>query len=144
MKTILLCALWLLLASFSGCDRPNTTPPPADATSPVGDWVLSTPATPYKITLQVALRNTEGGLTQYQLTGISAVNSYGAVATVGADGSAQVGSVGATKRGGPEEAMQTENTYFASLQQVNRVELVAGKLRLHSTHPNWPLLQFNP
>lgn len=142
MKPILLSILWLLLASFSGCDRPGTAISPTDATSPLGNWTLSSPATPYKITLEVALKSTEGGLTQYQLTGLSAVNSYGAVAAVGTDGSAQVGSVGATKRGGPEDAMRTENTYFTSLQQVNRVELVAGKLRLHSAHPDWPLLQF--
>jgi heat shock protein HslJ len=143
MKTILLSLLLLSLSSFSGCNRQDTnTVQPLDPGSVLGQWQLSSPKTTFTITLDITQKTTEGK-TSYQLSGLSPVNQYGADATIQADGTVTVSSIVATKRGGSTEAMNAESAYFKSLQQVDKAELVGGKLQLRSRDTNWTLLVYD-
>ncbi len=144
MKTILWSVLLFSLTSFSGCNRQEaSTVPPTDLSNVIGKWKLSSPQTEFTITLDIAQKALEGNTITYQLTGSSPVNQYGAEATIQASGTVSVNSIVATKRGGSPEAMNAETTYFNSLQQVEKAELVGGKLQLRSRDTKWSLLVYD-
>jgi len=144
MKTIFWGLLLLSLTSFSGCNRKESnTVQPTDLGNVIGKWKLSSPGTEFTITLDIAQKTTEGNTTTYQLTGLSPVNQYGAEATIQLNGTVSVNSIIATKRGGSPEAMNAETTYFNSLQQVDKVELVGSKLQLRSRDTKWSLLVYD-
>ena len=144
MKTILWSILLVSLTSFSGCNRQEaSTVQPTDSGNVVGKWKLSSPQTDFIITLDIAQKTTEGNTAIYQVTGLSPVNQYGADATIQANGTVSVNSIIATKRGGSPEAMNAESTYFNSLQQVDKAELIGGKLHLRSRDTKWSLLVYD-
>jgi heat shock protein HslJ len=76
-----------------------------------------------------------------QISGTSAVNSYGGPYKTGRSGSFSSGPFNSTAMGGPEEAMRAEGTYFALLDQVKRYTLETDKLTLSDANDN-PLLIF--
>lgn len=144
MKTIIWSFLLLSLTSFSGCDRPEPdTAQSGNLNSLVGKWKLSDPKTAYTITLDIELKSTEGNVTLCQFTGLSPVNQYGTEATLQQNGALSIGPVIATKRGGEPAAMTAETAYFNSLRQVDKLELVGGKLQLRSRDTNWSLLVYD-
>ncbi len=145
MKTIFWSLLLLSLSSFSGCNRQstNTIVQPADLSNLIGKWNLSNPKTDFTITLEITQKTTEGNTPTYRVSGLSPVNQYGADATIQANGIVNVSAIIATKRGGSPEAMTAETTYFNSLQQVEKAELVGGKLQLRSRDTQWSVLVFD-
>lgn len=144
MRTILWSLFLLSLTSFSGCNRKEAnTVQPSALGNIIGKWKLSSPLTEFTITLDIAQKTTEPGSTTYRITGLSPVNQYGADATVQANGTVNISSIIATKRGGSPEEMNAETTYFNSLQQVDNVELVGGKLQFRSRDPKWSLLVYD-
>ena len=123
----------LSLTSFSGCKDKECCGPPANTSdSLVGSWILSKPQTDFKITLNIALKSTEGSTSLYQLTGSSPVNQYGADATLQQNGAVTVSNIFSTKRGGSTEAMNTETAYYRSLQYALKADIVGGKLKIIS------------
>lgn len=144
MKTIFWSLLLLSLTSFSGCNRQDaSTVQPTDLSSLVGKWTLSSPATKFTITLTISPKTTEANTLVFQLAGLSPVNQYGADATIQINGTVNVNNIIATKRGGSPEAMEAETTYFNSLQQVEKAELIDGKLHLRSRDVKWNLLVYD-
>lgn len=144
MKTIFWSLLLLSLTSFSGCNRQDkSTVQPTDLSSLAGKWTLSSPATSFTITLTISPKTTEANTPVFQLAGLSPVNQYGADATIQPNGTVSVNSIIATKRGGSPDAMEAETTYFNSLQQVDKAELIGGKLHLRSRDLKWNLLIYD-
>lgn len=65
-----------------------------------------------------------------QISGTSAVNSYGGTYTATANGRFSVGQLQSTLMGGPEEAMRAEARYLELLQQARKYAVTGATLRL--------------
>ncbi|WP_083882535.1 META domain-containing protein [Fibrisoma limi] len=134
MKQIVICLFMFALMSFTGCDREELLNP-TNPTQLTGTWRLIAPTSPYAITLQLAVNvsaSTIPGVMPFDVTGQSAVNNYFALLTTSANGDVSIGGIGATKKAGPAEAMQFEQTYFSNLSAITRYELTnQNRLRLY-------------
>ncbi|RIV18256.1 META domain-containing protein [Fibrisoma montanum] len=134
MKQIMMCLFMFALMSFTGCEREELINP-AKPSQLTGTWRLVAPTSPYAITLQLAVNvtaSTTPGVTPFDATGQSAVNNYFTLLTASADGTMTMGVIGATKKAGPADAMQFEQTYFSNLRTVTRYELTnQNRLRLY-------------
>lgn len=65
-----------------------------------------------------------------QMSGTSAVNSYGGPYTSGTDGDFSVGDLSATAMAGSEDAMRAESLYFDLLRQARTYETTGSTLTL--------------
>ncbi|MFD2573987.1 META domain-containing protein [Spirosoma soli] len=123
-----------LLYSFS-CER-NEEVVPADTQQLVGSWKLLEPGA-FNVTLVVEpVVQTWERLPDkaFNLSGESAVNIYSSRISYEAPDqrTISIAPIISTKRGGPSEAMQFEQLYFANLMAVNRYELTgSNQLRLY-------------
>lgn len=125
--------LAVLLLTMTQCTRqePTLAGPIANL---AGTWQLLEPASPYTITLQIALdtANPPHDITPFRASGQSSVNVYNVRLYVTLDGTMQADAVGSTKMAGSPEAMNVEQTYFTSLKAVVRYELTkTNQLRLY-------------
>lgn len=138
MKTLILLFFAIGLMSFSGCERENESVIPPDATKLIGDWKLIEPASTYNVTLTFATDSASNFPFTLRLSGESSVNYYFGEFQYNAGGLADprsqvvIDNIGSTKRGGPAEALQFEQTYYNNLKAVNRYELTTDdRLRLY-------------
>lgn len=76
-----------------------------------------------------------------QISGTSAVNSYGGPYKATRTGRFESGQIASTLMAGPEDAMRAEQLFFELLDQVERYELDGGTLTLSDANGN-PLLIF--
>jgi len=67
-----------------------------------------------------------------QISGTSAVNSYGGPYTATADGHFSVGDIPATEMAGSEEAMRAEALYFDLLRQARKYDVSGATLTLRN------------
>jgi heat shock protein HslJ len=77
-----------------------------------------------------------------QISGTSAVNSYGGPYTATADGRFSVGDLQSTLMGGSEEAMRAESLYFELLRQASKYAVTEATLTLKNSS-NLDILIFN-
>jgi heat shock protein HslJ len=77
-----------------------------------------------------------------QISGTSAVNSYGGPYTATGDGRFSVGDMQSTLMGGSEDAMGAESLYFDLLHQARKYLIDGARLILSDDRGN-PLLMFN-
>ncbi|GAB3546723.1 META domain-containing protein [Spirosoma fluminis] len=137
MKALCLFCIAALLMSFSGCERNNGITRSIDPKDLVGTWTLIEPVTQYTTTLVFHVdptANTVAGTIALTVNGKAPVNTYFARADASDKGRFEFGQIGSTKMAGPAEAMQFEQTYFTTLQSLNRYELISpDRLKLYST-----------
>ena len=76
-----------------------------------------------------------------QISGTSAVNSYGGPYKASRAGLFSSGPINATAMAGPPEAMRAEQTFFALLEQAKRYSRLEATLTLMDANRN-PLLIF--
>jgi heat shock protein HslJ len=85
-------------------------------------WPVSSAAPPlFTITAEFS---------ESQISGSSAVNSYGGQYTATSDGRFSVGEMQSTLMGGSEDAMRAEALYFELLQQARKYEATRTTLTL--------------
>jgi len=65
-----------------------------------------------------------------QISGHSAVNTYGGSYTVGSHHACKVGLLAVTQMAGPEPAMRAERAYLTLLGQAESYRLASGRLTL--------------
>lgn len=135
MKTWLLIGIAALFMSFSGCEREEAIQP-VNVDGLVGNWKLVEPGS-FEVTLVIepVVQTWEKLPVQVLgLSGKSAVNTYNSSLSYKDRSKPEItiSAIGATKMAGSSEAMQFEQTYFASLKAVNRYELTSNnRLRLY-------------
>ncbi|MBD2752182.1 META domain-containing protein [Spirosoma validum] len=138
MKALLLMAALFASTGFSGCEREKPVEPtPTSVQDLVGTWTLVEPNA-YKVTLVIdpipQTTQLPSPLPTFNLSGESAVNQYNSVLTYQASNQSQIAisPIGSTKKAGPSEAMQFEQTYYTNLKAVNRYELTnQNRLRFY-------------
>ncbi|MBD2752183.1 META domain-containing protein [Spirosoma validum] len=100
----------------------------------VGTWQLIEPDSTNGVTLQFAYdsRNPPQDITPFNVSGRAAVNGYTLRLFATLDGTMSADNLGYTDMAGSPQAMQFEQTYFASLNAVARFDLpTSGRLRLY-------------
>jgi heat shock protein HslJ len=140
MRLIALFFLTTLLLGFT-CERDETSDDmivPVDITQLTGKWkLLQTNGFNVTLVIEPVIQTWERLPDKVvKVSGESAVNQYSASLSYDAPDQPKVviSSISSTKRGGPAEAMQFEQTYFAQLRAVDRYELTTNnRLRLHYT-----------
>lgn len=106
------------------------------------------PCTETEVTFNIS-SSSEG----YSITGTSFVNTYFSKVSFAMDNTKKAGkiefdAIGSTKRAGPENLMQCENTYYGSLKNAKNFILDGQKLYLYrdltlqDSHTNIPILVF--
>lgn len=131
MRNIIVAAFVILLLTQCGEDKREVAPSVAKL---VGTWQLTEPDSSYATTLVFALdtANPPKDIIHFSASGKAAVNTYTAFLSAAVDGLMVFTSVGSTKIAGPPQAMQFEQTYFTSLNDVVRFELPTdNRLRLY-------------
>jgi hypothetical protein len=131
MKNIAAAAFLILLLTQCGPDKREVAPGVARL---VGTWQLIEPDSSYATTLVFALdtANPPKDIIHFSASGKAAVNTYTAFLSAAVDGLMVFTSVGSTQIAGPPQTMQFEQTYFTSLSDVVRFELVTNdRLRLY-------------
>ena len=118
------------LAALAGCLHDGS---PLDGTSwRLTEWTLSSlnPAD-FTITAQFADGN---------ISGHSAVNTYGGPYKLGRGAAFEVGPLACTEMAGPEPAMRAESAYMTLLGQAKSYKMADGKLTLFDKGGNESLV----
>ncbi|RYC68294.1 MULTISPECIES: META domain-containing protein [Spirosoma] len=143
MKSLLLLSLtWLLIGA---CQRGEHVLP-ENVAQLVGTWQLREPASPYPVTLQLALdtANPPDDVTPFLTSGKSAVNTYSGRMSAALDGMMIVTRLSTTEMAGSTDAMQFEDVYFKNLKSVVRFDITStNRLRLYFGTPQPGVLEFD-
>ncbi|GAA4421408.1 hypothetical protein GCM10023187_57260 [Nibrella viscosa] len=135
MKTIMLTILALLAITFTACEpvvEPESEFKPSETNPLIGHWRLIEPTSGYTVTLDIIQDSSRTD--RYRVNGLSSVNYYFSSLTVSGGGNAiTLENIGATKRAGPAEAMQFEQSYFTKLKAANRYERSGNRLILYTS-----------
>lgn len=129
-----LVAMVLLL--FNAC-QPGEEVIEADSSQLAGSWRLVEPSAngvTLRLTQQMPPYTVFTAVQTFLVNGESTVNSYSTQFSIPhpSSSSVTVAPIGSTKKAGPPEAMQFEQTYFTSLRTVVRYELTnQNRLRLY-------------
>jgi heat shock protein HslJ len=134
--TLRIAAVVLTLAVVSlaaGCGGAADDEPSLDATGwRLVGWSLSS-LDPNDFTITAAFADG-------QISGTSAVNSYGGPYTTGPGDAFSVGDIAATAMAGPEPAMRAEGAYMTLLDQAASYTLAGDTLRLYDENGNESLV----
>jgi len=127
---LLLGAVGLVLITVEGCSHGDH---PLNGTRwRLTEWTLSS-LSPADFTITAAF---EGG----QISGRSAVNTYGGPYSLGPGNAFAVGKLAGTMMAGPEPAMRAERAYLTLLGQARSYELGKGRLTLFDGEGNESLV----
>ena len=131
--SIVTLALSLASLSVAACGGPGTAAPTLDGTTwRLSGWTLSSlDPNDFTITAQFA----DG-----EISGVSAVNSYGGPYTAGPGDAFSVGDLVSTMMAGPEPDMPAEQAYLKLLAQAKSFKLDGGGLTLFDQNGNESLI----
>ncbi len=108
-------------------DEPSGATAPQGGSGLVASWSLTAAAVSSSDLSKFAITIS---LTDTTASGFGGVNQYTTTFTSGPDGDLDFGDIASTRMAGPQDAMNAETAYFASLETVSGYTVVGDQLQL--------------